>query len=265
MEVLIEETAHNVAKRVADFVERLIVTSPAPVLGLATGATPVLAYQELIRRYRAGTLSFERTRVFLLDEYVGLAAGHPGSYGSTIRRELIDHIDMATDALMVPASDAASLRASSHCYDAEIRDAGGIDLQLLGIGSQGHIGFNEPGSSLSSRTRIKTLAASTRRDNGRFFGGADEVPRHAVTQGIGTILDARQLLLIAIGSTKAKAVAAAVEGPITSMVPASALQLHPHATVVLDHSAAADLQLAEYYAVVQRHKPQWLRPEQAAE
>ena len=259
--MIVKDTEEEVAVAVADIVERLVVTSPSPVLGLATGSTPLPTYRELIRRHRSGQVSFAHTRAFLLDEYVGLEPDHPGAYLSFIRQEFTDHIDMPPGSLAGPLNDQGSLQYGPQKYDAAISATGGIDLQLLGIGTDGHIGFNEPGSSLASRTRIKTLADSTRRDNARFFKGrTNAVPRHVVTQGIGTILEARHLVLMATGPDKAKPVAAAVEGPVTSMVPASALQLHPHTTAVLDSTAASGLQLLDYYLEVQAIKPPWQSP-----
>ena len=248
MEVIIKQTADQVAQVTADIVERLLDKSPNPVLGLATGGTPLPAYRELVRRHRAGQITFKHARAFLLDEYAGLPPDHPSANLRFIRKELTDHIDLPPSALTGPHSDPNTLRSGPDAYDAAIRAAGGIDLQLLGIGTDGHIGFNEPGSSLASRTRIKTLAKSTRRDNARFFeGGAEAVPRHVITQGIGTILEARHLVLVATGAAKAAPIAAAVEGPLTSMVPASALQLHTRTTAVVDTAAAGELRLAEYY------------------
>ncbi|HET6662814.1 MAG TPA: glucosamine-6-phosphate deaminase [Acidimicrobiales bacterium] len=235
----------------------LVSRKPHAALGLATGSSPLAAYRDIAGRHAAGGLSLAGAGAFLLDEYVGLPAGHPQSYRSFVARELEAHVDFAPGAIRGPDVHADDLLAACDAYEAAIRAAGGVDLQLLGIGTDGHIGFNEPGSSLASRTRIKTLTDQTRRDNARFFGSLDEVPRHVVTQGVGTILEARHLVLLAFGAPKAEAVAAAVEGPVTAMVPASALQLHPHATVVVDEAAASRLRLAEYYRETWSHKPSW--------
>lgn len=242
----------------ADAVERLLRTEPRPVLGLATGSSPLPTYRELVERHGAGRLSFAHCRAFLLDEYVGLPAGHPQSYRTVIRRQLTDLVDLPRDALLGPDSHPDRLPDAAERYERAIADAGGIDLQLLGIGGDGHIGFNEPASSLGSRTRLKTLTATTRADNARFFGGdVDAVPRHVLTQGIGTILAARHLILIATGPAKARPIARAVEGPLTAMVPASALQLHPHATIIVDEKAAAELSAADYYRESYASKPSW--------
>jgi glucosamine-6-phosphate deaminase len=235
----------------------LLARRPDAVLGLATGSSPLAVYRDLARRHAAGEVSFAAARAFLLDEYVGLAPEHPRSYRRFVAEELERHLDFRPGALRGPDAVSADVPAACAAYEAAIAEAGGIDLQLLGIGTDGHIGFNEPGSSLASRTRIKTLTDRTRQDNARFFTSLDAVPRHVVTQGVGTILEARHLVLLASGAAKAEAVARAVEGPVTAMVPASALQLHPHVSVVVDEPAAACLSLAGYYRETWAHKPPW--------
>jgi glucosamine-6-phosphate deaminase len=257
VEVVIAAGPEEAGELVGGAIVALVSRKPGAVLGLATGASPLAIYRDLAGRHAAGRLSLAGARAFLLDEYVGLPPGHPESYRSFIGRELEAHVDFAPDAICGPDVHADDLLAACDAYESAIRDAGGVDLQLLGIGTDGHIGFNEPASSLASRTRIKTLTDQTRRDNARFFASLDEVPRHVVTQGVGTILEARHLVLLAFGPTKAAAVAAAVEGPVTAMVPASALQLHPHATVVVDGAAASELRLARYYRETWAHKPAW--------
>ena len=258
MEVVVVGGPGDVGRVVADAVGALVDRSPAPVLGLATGSSPRPVYDELASRCAAGTLSLARARAFLLDEYVGLPAGHRGTYRSTIERELVSRTDLPAGSVTGPDGTAADLAAAGPAYDAAIAAAGGIDLQLLGIGGDGHIGFNEPVSSLASRTRLKTLTARTRADNARFFGGdPDAVPHHVLTQGIATILAARHVVLVAAGERKAAAVAAAVEGPLAAFVPASALQLHPHASVVVDEAAAARLGLLAYYRATWADKPSW--------
>ena len=257
MEVVILADAAAVGDLVADTITALLRQRPDAVLGVATGSSPQPVYRELVARHRAGDVSFSRSRVFLLDEYVGLPPGHSQSYRAAIARDFTDHVDLAPGAVQGPDVHAADLIGACQEYERAIAAAGGIDLQLLGIGADGHVGFNEPSSSLGSRTRIKTLSERTRRDNARFFGTVDQVPCHVVTQGVGTILDARHLVLVATGDAKAEPVARAVEGPVTAMVPASALQLHPHATVVVDDVAAARLTLADYYRDVFAAKPGW--------
>ncbi|MEP7111916.1 MAG: glucosamine-6-phosphate deaminase [Ilumatobacteraceae bacterium] len=257
MEVVILADAESVAMLVADSIERLVSSKPDAVLGLATGSSPMGVYGELVRRHRAGTLSFGCTKAFLLDEYIGLPRGHPESYQAFITRHFSGLVDIDPANVHAPDGAAADIDAACAEYESKIRAAGGVDLQLLGIGADGHLGFNEPTSSLASRTRVKTLAEQTRSDNKRFFGDLADVPHHVVTQGIGTILDARHLVLIAIGDGKAEPLARAVEGPLASMCPASAIQLHPRTTVVVDEAAAAHLTLADYYRSTFNAKPSW--------
>jgi glucosamine-6-phosphate deaminase len=258
VEVVITEDARAAAQVAADAIERLLMASPSAVLGLATGSSPLPTYSELIARHQRGRVSFARARCFLLDEYLGLEEGHSETYRAFIRRELIDHVDLAADALFGPDGGPDDPMTAGTRYEQQISAAGGIDLQILGIGTDGHIGFNEPVSSLGSRTRLKTLTHATRSDNARFFdGNIDLVPRHAITQGIGTILESRHLLLIATGDGKAVPVARAIEGAISAMLPASALQLHPHVTVIVDQAAAGELTQASYYREAYENKPPW--------
>ena len=256
MEVVPLSSVDEVAALAADTIEALVRARPDCVLGLATGSSPVPAYAELVARHRAGTgPAYDQVRAFLLDEYVGLSPGHPQSYRATIARELTDDIGLPAEHVAGP--DPADVPTAGAAYEAQLLAAGGVDLQVLGIGGDGHLAFNEPGSSLSSTTRIKTLTEETRRDNARFFGSIDEVPHHVLTQGLGTILRARHLLCIATGARKAPAVAAAVEGPLTASCPASVLQLHPHATLLLDPDAASLLERADHYREVYATKPEW--------
>jgi glucosamine-6-phosphate deaminase len=256
MEVVPLASSEEAAALAADTIEALVRARPSCVLGLATGSSPVATYAELVARHRAGTgPSYDEVRAFLLDEYVGLPPGHPQSYRATIARELTDDLGLPADRVHGP--DPTDVPTAGAAYEAQLVAAGGVDLQVLGIGSDGHLAFNEPGSSLSSTTRIKTLTEQTRRDNARFFGSPDEVPHHVLTQGLGTILRARHLLFIATGPAKAAAVAAAVEGPLSASCPASVLQLHPHATVLLDPDAASQLERAAYYREVCASKPDW--------
>ena len=220
-------------------VQDLLSSSPAPVLGLATGSSVLGLYRELIRRHRRGVLNFAGVRAFLLDEYIGLAPDHPQAYANVIRSVLSDHVDFAPGAVAAPDTAARDLAAACARYDRML--AAGVDLQILGIGRNGHIAFNEPGSSLTGSTRVVAIAEQTRRDNARFFDEPADVPRRAITQGIGTIRRAAHLLLIARGEAKAAALHAALEGPVTTAVPASALQLHPQVTVVADLAAASRL------------------------
>lgn len=256
MEVVIAPPG-ELARLAADAVEGLVRANPETVLGLATGSSPLAVYDELVRRHKEG-LSFARARAFMLDEYVGLPADHPERYRNVINKEFASRVDLAPGAVQGPDGLAADLPAACAAYEQAIADAGGVDLQILGIGTDGHIAFNEPGSSLASRTRIKTLTKQTREDNARFFGGSvDDVPRHCLTQGLATIMSARHLVLLASGRTKAEAVHQLVEGPISAMWPATIMQLHPHATVLVDDAAASRLQLADYYRQTYAEKPDW--------
>ncbi|MFD0484995.1 glucosamine-6-phosphate deaminase [Kineococcus sp. GCM10028916] len=256
MEVVITPTPRHAAELAADAVCRLLEDDPRSVLGLATGSSPLALYRALIDRHRAGQVSFGRARAFTLDEYVGLPRGHAESYREVIRRELEDHVDFPAGAVTGPDGHAEDLARAGRDYEEAIVSAGGVDLQVLGLGGNGHIAFNEPGSSLNSLTRVKALTRRTRSDNARFFGGnAEEVPSLCLTQGLGTIRRARHLVLIATGEAKAPAVAAMVEGPVSASCPASVLQLHPHVTVLLDGPAASDLQHRDDYAAAWAVKP----------
>ena len=247
MKVLIMPDAAAATLRTADLVCEALGARPDLVLGLATGGTMVPVYAELVRRHRAGALSLSDVTSFNLDEYVGLAPDHPGSYHRFMAEALFELTDIRPDRTHLPRGDAADPAQEADLYEARIRAAGGIDLQLLGIGSNGHIGFNEPTSSLASRTRIKTLTETTRSANRRFFDSDAAVPRFAITMGIATILEARACILLATGAAKAQAIAAMIEGPLSAACPASALQMHPRATIILDAAAARDLRLTDYY------------------
>ena len=258
MEVVISTTPDEAGKLAADAIEELVQRRPEAVLGVATGSTPLIIYDELGRRVAQNSLSLAKTKAFMLDEYVGLRADHPQRYRNVIREEFVEKVDIDPAQVFGPDGLAADLASACEAYERAIADAGGVDLQILGIGTDGHIAFNEPGSSLASRTRIKTLTSQTRSDNARFFGGdVDAVPKHCLTQGIGTILQARHLVLVASGRGKAEAVHQLVEGPVSAMWPATALQLHPHVTVLLDTAAASRLQLASYFIETYQAKPSW--------
>ncbi|MEO8495347.1 MAG: glucosamine-6-phosphate deaminase [Planctomycetota bacterium] len=251
MRVIMENTADEVSRRGAHFIAALVRRKPDCVLGLATGGTPLAAYAELIRLHREEGLDFSRVTTFNLDEYVGLAATHSQSYRHFMQSNFFDHVNLVLAKTHVP--DGRALDFQTHCrqYEQRIQDAGGIDLQLLGIGTDGHIAFNEPGSSLGSRTRLKTLTSETIRDNARFFGGEAQVPKLAITMGVGTILESRQCLLLAMGQGKASAIRSTVEGPVTAQVTASALQLHRDVIVIVDQDAGGWLSRRDYYAEVE--------------
>nr|WP_193570974.1 glucosamine-6-phosphate deaminase [Diaminobutyricibacter tongyongensis] len=247
--------AVDVGRFAAAKVAAIVARKPSAVIGLATGSSPRGIYADLRRRVDAREISFSRARGFALDEYVGIPLDHPESYASVIAREVVEPLGFDPANVRVPDGRAADLDVAAAEFEAAIAAAGGVDLQILGIGANGHLGFNEPTSSFASRTRIKTLAQLTRQDNARFFDSLDDVPTHCMTQGLGTILDAREVVLVAQGPAKADAIAAAVEGPLSAFVPASALQLHAHATVVVDEESAANLTLADYYRYTLAHKP----------
>ena len=259
MEIIILPSPTEVGVTAAAKIAHLVSSNPEAVIGLATGSSPLDIYAELSRRVRAGELDFSRARGFALDEYVGLPVEHEQSYAHVIRTEVTEPLGMDPARVRVPDGLAADLETATEDYDAAIAAAGGVDLQILGIGANGHIGFNEPTSSFSSRTRIKTLAPQTRADNARFFDSLEEVPTHCVTQGLGTIMEARELVLVAQGEKKADAIARAVEGPISSRWPGSILQWHRRATVIVDEAAASQLELADYYRYTYEHKPAWQR------
>ncbi|MBP1326967.1 glucosamine-6-phosphate deaminase [Leucobacter exalbidus] len=254
MEIVIVADGAAVAARAAQIMAWAIRAVPQPVIGVATGSSPLGIYRELAAQVRAGELDVSNVTAFALDEYIGLAPSHPESYHHVIDETVTKQLGLDPARVHVPNGHISDILTSGDDYERAIVAAGGIDIQLLGIGANGHIGFNEPASSFASRTRMKTLAPQTREDNARFFGSIEEVPVHCITQGLGTILDAGQLLLVAQGESKADAVAAMIEGPVASMCPASALQLHRFATVVIDEAAASKLQLGDYYRHVQQHR-----------
>ncbi|BBZ27486.1 glucosamine-6-phosphate deaminase [Mycolicibacterium madagascariense] len=258
MEVVVCQDAAEIGDIAADAIVALLDRRPDAVLGLATGSSPLAIYDELAARYDAGLVSFRQARGFTLDEYVGLPIDHPERYRTVIDTVFASRVDFAPGAVQGPDGAASDVPAACAAYEEAIRAAGGVDLQILGIGTDGHVGFNEPGSSLASRTRIKTLTKQTRIDNARFFGGdLDAVPTHCLTQGLGTIMEARHLILVATGRSKAEAVHHLVEGPVSAMWPATILQHHPHVTVLLDEAAARRLQLIDYYRETYRSKPAW--------
>jgi glucosamine-6-phosphate deaminase len=253
MEIIIQPTAEAATSVAARIIARLLREKPNAVLGLATGSTPLLLYRELI----AMKLDWRKVTTFNLDEYVGLENTHPQSYHSFMWENLFRHINIAKKNIHIPDGMAKDIPKFCAKYEKQIQAAGGIDLQVLGIGTDGHIGFNEPTSSLASRTRIKTLTQQTRKDNARFFGREDKVPHHVITMGIGTIMEARQILLLAFEAKKARAVAEVVEGPITSHNPGTVLQMHPATKICLDAGSASRLKRADYYQWVYANKPDW--------
>ena len=255
MEVIIQDSYEEISRQAARIVARTLYSKPNAVLGLATGSTPLGMYKELIRMHQEEALDFSRVTTFNLDEYVGLRKQHTQSYHYFMHENLFKHVNISQHNIYIPSGTTNNYQAFCAWYEQQIEKCGGIDLQILGIGSDGHVAFNEPGSSLGSRTRIKTLTKQTIEDNARFFDSADEVPVYSITMGVGTILEARQIILLANGANKAKAVAGAIEGPVTSMCTASALQMHRDTLFLLDQEAAGDLKMTEYYQWIQSKMP----------
>jgi glucosamine-6-phosphate deaminase len=250
VEVLIVTTPDAVADVAAGIVVDSLPTMRAAVLGLATGSSPLGLYRRLGDAGRDGRLRVADLSGVALDEYVGLPAGHRESYRAVLEREVCDVVGLDRARLHVPdgsGADLEALTAAAAAYEALIESLGGVDVQILGIGANGHLGFNEPGSALASRTRVKRLSDRTRADNARFFASPEDVPTHCLTQGLGTILRARSLVLVATGTAKAVAVAAALEGPLTASCPASVLQWHTDAVAVLDEEAGSQLRNRSYY------------------
>ena len=261
MEVIIKPTAHEASLYAARMMASVVRRNCHATLGLATGSTPLGVYSELGRIHREEGLDFSGVTTFNLDEYVGIAPAHPASYHRYMEEHFLGQVNVPRSKMHLPDGMAVDFPACCAAYEAAIRATGGIDLQLLGLGQDGHIGFNEPGSSLASRTRLKTLTAKTLEANRPFFGPGENVPLHVITMGVGTIMEARTCLLLAFGEAKAEAVAGMVEGPITAMCPASILQMHPHVIVLVDESAARGLKRADYYRYVFANKPEFQREE----
>ena len=257
MEVIIRPDAEEAALLVAEIIEHSLRANPHLVLGLATGRTMESVYRHLVRLHREERLDFSLCSTFNLDEYVGLGADHANSYRHYMNRHLFSQVNIDPRNTHLPDGCARDLDRECAHYEDLIRRFGGIDLQLLGIGKAGHIGFNEPLSAFRSRTRVKALTPVTIHQNAAMFGGPGKVPRRAITMGVGTILDARRCLLLATGAEKAELIAKAVEGPVTSMISATALQLHPRCTVLVDNLAASQLQGSDYYRWVFANEPEW--------
>ena len=257
MELIIRPTAEHAARLCARLVADRLRAKPDLVLGCATGRTMERIYAELVRAHEAGGLDFSGCRTFNLDEYVGLSPEDPRSYHAYMLERLFRRVNLSPRNTFLPSGTAPDLAAEARRYEAQIAELGGIDLQLLGLGKTGHIGFNEPLSSLRSRTREKVLTPTTREQNAAFFGSPERVPERALTMGVGTILDAREVVLVVTGGGKADVLARATEGPITAMISATALQLHPNCKVIADEAAAERLSGREYYRWLFEHEPEW--------
>ena len=255
MEIIVKDSPKEMSQTAARLVARTLNAKPNAVFGLATGSTPLGLYEELVRMHREEGLDFSQVTTFNLDEYVGVTQSHPQSYHYFMHQNLFKHINIPKQNVYIPSGTTDNYEAFCKWYEQRIVESGGIDLQILGIGTDGHIGFNEPTSSLGSRTRIKTLARQTMEDNARFFDSPDEVPVYAITMGVGTILEAHKIVLLAHGKQKAAVVAAAIEGPVTSKISASALQLHRDVTFVIDREAASSLDMLDYYQWIQAKMP----------
>ncbi len=241
MLVVVKKNYDGMSRAAADKVAKLVKSKPDCVLGFATGSTPLGLYKELIKMHKNEGLDFSKVTTFNLDEYVGLSPFHDQSYAYFMYKNLFDFINIDKRHIYIPIGRAGNIEKHCRWYEHQIEKAGGIDLQILGIGANGHIAFNEPGSSLGSRTRIKTLTKKTIEDNARYFRKSEEVPKYAITMGVGTIMDTRELLLLASGKGKADAIQKTIEGPITAMCPATIVQLHPITTIVTDKEAASML------------------------
>ena len=259
MEILIRDSLEDGAEVAASVVKKIINSKENPVLGLATGETPLRMYHELIRMKESGELSFQKCTTFNLDEYAGLPREDERSYYYYMMINLFDHLDINKKWVHLPDGNAKDLRESCRKYEQQIKNVGGIDLQVLGIGANGHIGFNEPTGSFASRTWVKILSEQTIQDNSIYFNKLEEVPRHVVTMGIATIMESRHCLLLANGAKKADAIRKMIEGPISASCPASILQMHPRVTVVLDEESAYLLTFKDHYKWIEKNKLDWQR------
>ncbi|HOS02862.1 MAG TPA: glucosamine-6-phosphate deaminase [Candidatus Hydrogenedentes bacterium] len=257
MEVIIRETPEDAAELVATIMGRAIAAKPRIVLGLATGRTMELVYERLVSLHEEEGLDFALVTTFNLDEYIGLPPEDPHSYRHYMNKHLFHRVNIDPRSAHLPDGIADDIDAECAHYEALIAECGGVDLQLLGIGRSGHIGFNEPLSAMRSRTRAKALSPQTVAQNQPLFTEPHQMPRRAITMGVGTILDCKRCVLLATGDEKADIIAKAVEGPVTAMISASALQLHPRCTIVVDRSAAAKLEHADYYAWIFENEPEW--------
>jgi glucosamine-6-phosphate deaminase len=254
MEIIITPDYESMSKTSAEIIAQEIRRKHDLVLGLATGDTPIGTYRELAKLHKTEGLDFSKITTFNLDEYLGLAPLHRNSYNFFMWENLFKHVNISPHKVFVPQGNTDDPEVFSEWYEQQIRNAGGIDFQVLGIGRDGHIGFNEPGSSFASRTRVKGLYEQTIKDNARFFDNEEDVPRFAITMGVGTIMEAKKILLIANGKAKAEVCREFIEGPVTSQITATALQLHSYAIVVLDEEAASKLERDQYYNWIRDNK-----------
>lgn len=258
--MIIKESSEQASELVAHWIGKAIEQNPSAVLGLATGKTPLRVYEKLVQRHEAGELNFKKVKSFNLDEYVGIGPEHPNSYAHYMRSHLFAKTNFKEENTFIPDGLTQDIVKECRSYEKKIAKEGPIDLQLLGIGRDGHIGFNEPGSSLRSRTRLKTLTKETREDNAVHFSESSRIPIHVMTMGLGTIMEAKQIILMAFGKDKAQAVSLCVEGPVSAFVPASILQFHNNVKIVIDKEASSLLKNREYYEWVYAQKPDWQMP-----
>ena len=257
MEVIIQSNAQSAVNLVSRIVADALLAKPNLVLGLATGKTMEAVYKELVRIYQHGAIDFSQCHTFNLDEYVGLSPDDKHSYHFYMNNYLFGHINIKPGNTHLLDGTALHLQAECEQYEKTIKKVGGIDLQLLGIGNDGHIGFNEPLSALRSKTRSKALTPETLSQNAQLFEDKSAMPHRALTMGVGTILESKRCIMLATGKAKANIIAQAIEGPITSMISASALQLHPHCTVVVDENSGSRLQQTDYYRWIFNNEPEW--------
>ncbi|MGM0442584.1 MAG: glucosamine-6-phosphate deaminase [Fibrobacterota bacterium] len=257
MEVIIRKDKDAATELVARLVVKQISEDPTSVLGLATGRTMEAVYDNLVHKYESGEIDFSLVSSFNLDEYVGIEPSDTNSYRSYMNHHLFDRVNIDKSKTHIPNGMAENLEEECRMYEAAIRGAGGIDFQLLGIGSSGHIGFNEPLSALRSLTRVKALNPETIAQNSPLFPKPEMMPRRAITMGVDTILKSKRAVLLATGESKAEIIAKAVEGPLTSIVTASALQLHKRCTIVVDEAAAKYLRMRDYYDWIFNNEPEW--------
>jgi len=257
MEIIICNSLDESSKVAAKVVGKIVKSLKKPVLGLATGETPLRMYKKLIKMQKSGEISFKNCSTFNLDEYSGLSKENKSSYYYYMMNNFFEHIDIELSRTYIPDGNSKKLTDSCRYYEQQIKDSGGIDLQVLGIGSNGHIGFNEPTGSFASRTWVKILSEQTIQDNSKYFEKVEDVPRHVVTMGIATIMESKHCLLLANGSKKRDAIKKMIEGPISASCPASILQMHPRVTVVMDEEAAFLLTLKDHYKWVEKNKLDW--------
>jgi len=264
MEAIIRPDKDSACLLTARLIAKALRAKPNLVLGLATGRTMERVYEMLAEMHRKEGLDFSKCRTFNLDEYVGLAGADETSYRFYMNKHLFSKINIGPGNTHLPDGKAENLDKECARYEGEIIKSGGIDFQLLGIGQDGHIGFNEPLSALRSRTRVKSLSPDTVKQNAQFFNSPADMPRRAITMGVGTILESKRCVLLATGEIKSSIIAKAVEGPITSMISASALQLHPHCTIIIDEMAALKLERIDYYRWIFENEPEWQEYHQPA-